>query len=80
MGVQTMKYRATDGCRTPKHKDSGSTAAHDYETVEKTLELRSLYIVGGYSWWDWVSIIPVEAGNRAQQGIPGPAGGKHKSS
>jgi hypothetical protein len=60
MGVQTMKYRATEGCRTPKHKDSGSTAAHDYETVEKTLELRSLYIVGGYSWWDWVSIIPVE--------------------
>eukprot|EP01047_Picozoa_sp_COSAG01_P145984 COSAG01_NODE_78461_length_145_cov_164.043478_1_plen_27_part_10 len=27
MGVQTMKYRATEGCRTPKHKDSGSTAA-----------------------------------------------------
>eukprot|EP01047_Picozoa_sp_COSAG01_P054496 COSAG01_NODE_5962_length_3931_cov_864.532620_1_plen_78_part_10 len=52
-----MKYRATDGCRTPKHKDSGSTAAHDYKTVEKTLGLRSLYIVGGYSWWDWVSII-----------------------
>ena len=60
MGVQTMKYRATEGCRTPKHKDSGSTAAHDHETVGKTLELRSLYIVGGYSWWDWVSIILVE--------------------
>jgi hypothetical protein len=29
--------------------------------VEKTLELRSLYIVGGrYPWWDWVSIILVE--------------------
>ena len=60
MGVQTMKYRATEGCRTPKHNDLGSIAAHDHETMERYVGLRSLYIVGGYSWWRWESIILVE--------------------
>eukprot|EP01047_Picozoa_sp_COSAG01_P049252 COSAG01_NODE_4866_length_4670_cov_16.414789_2_plen_73_part_00 len=65
MGVQTMKYtcRATEGCRTPKHKDLGFIAAHDHETMERYVGLRSLCIVGRsmrYSWWGWVSIILVE--------------------
>eukprot|EP01047_Picozoa_sp_COSAG01_P004172 COSAG01_NODE_134_length_24525_cov_434.185172_15_plen_92_part_00 len=58
--MHTMKYRATGGCRTPKHKDLGSIAAHDHESMERNVGVRSLYIVGGYSWWCWVSIILVE--------------------
>jgi hypothetical protein len=60
MGVHAMKYRATGSCRTPKHKDLGSIAAHDHESMERNVGVRSLYIVGGYFWWCWVSIILVE--------------------
>ena len=55
-----MKYRATEGCRTPKHKDLGSIAAHDHESIEQYVGLRSLYIAGDYSSWGRVSIILVE--------------------
>ena len=60
MGVQIMKYRATGDCRTPNYKVLGPIAAYDHATAELNLGARSLCIVGGYSGWDWVSIILVE--------------------
>jgi hypothetical protein len=60
MGVQIMKYRATGDCRTPNYKVLGSIAAYEHATAELNLGARSLCIVGGYSGWDWVSIILVE--------------------
>ena len=60
MGVQIMKYRATGDCRTPNNKVLESIAAYNHATAELNLGARSLCIVGGYSGWDWVSIILVE--------------------
>ena len=59
MGVHIMKYRATGDCRTPNYKVLGSVAAYDHATAELNLGARSLCIGGGYSGWDWVSIILV---------------------
>jgi hypothetical protein len=60
MGVQTMKYRATGGCRNPKYKVLGSTSAHDHGTETGSLGLRSVTIVGGSSRPGWANIVLIE--------------------
>ena len=59
-GRSTNRVTACDTSLLVSQADLGYIAAHDYETMERYVGLRSLYIVGGYSWWGWVDIILVE--------------------